>query len=114
MIHREFSVNNIDELTSKRIAEAMEYLAGKVLVGELLPKESNSIPLPPTMPTSGPGRTMLYIDEKGVVQGSYPLDEDQVVMSFDGFVNYIWKKEWVVLPRDEVAKGLLGAVDSLH
>ncbi|EAY1180906.1 hypothetical protein CJK43_003736 [Salmonella enterica subsp. enterica serovar Miami] len=114
MIHREFGVNHIDELTPKQVAEAMEYLAGKVLEGEFLPKENNPIPFPPTIPSSGPGRTMLYIDEKGVVKGSYPLTEDQVVMSFDGFVSYFRKKGWIVLPRDEVAKGLLGAVDNLH
>ncbi|EHF7825818.1 hypothetical protein J3179_004408 [Salmonella enterica] len=114
MIHREFGVNHIDELTPKQVAEAMEYLAGKVLEGEFLPKENNPIPFPPTIPSSGPGRTMLYIDEKGVVKGSYPLTEDQVVMSFDGFVSYFRKKGWIVLPRDEVAKGLLGSVDNLH
>ncbi|HCI5922686.1 TPA: phage antirepressor N-terminal domain-containing protein [Klebsiella pneumoniae] len=114
MIHREFGVNHIDELTPKQVAEAMEYLAGKVLEGELLPKDNNPIPFSPAMPSRGAGRTMLYIDEKGVVQGSYPLAEDQVVMSFDGFVNYFRKKGWIVSPRDEVAKGLLGAVDSLQ
>lgn len=39
MIHREFGVKHIDELTSKQVAEAMEYLAGKVLEGELMPRE---------------------------------------------------------------------------
>lgn len=114
MIHREFGVNHIDELTPKQVAEAIEYLAGKVLEGEFLPKESTPIPLQPVVPRIGPGRTMLYIDENGVVQGSYPLSEDQVVMSFDGFVSYFRKKGWVVLPRDEVAKELLVAVDNLH
>lgn len=110
MIHREFGVNHIDELTPKQVAEAMEYLAGKVLEGEFLPKDNNKIPFQPAMPRSGPGRTMLYIDEKGVAQGSYPLTEDQVVMSFDGFVNYFRKKGWIVAPKDEVMNSLAGAV----
>lgn len=113
MIHREFGVNHIDELTSKQVAEAMEYLAGKVLEGEFLPKESNPIPFPPAMPTSGPGRTMIYTDEKGVVQGAYPLNEDQVLMSFDGFVKFFRGKGWLVAPKEEVTKGLIGAIQSL-
>lgn len=114
MIHREFGVNHIDELTSKQVAEAIEYLAGKVLEGEFLPKDNNPNPFQPETPKIGLGRTMLYTDEKGVVQGSYALSEDQVIMSFDGFVNYFRKKGWIVAPRNEVAKGLLGAVDNLH
>lgn len=45
MIHREFGVKHIDELTSKQVAEAMEYLAGKVLEGELMPRENLPVPI---------------------------------------------------------------------
>lgn len=45
MIHREFGVKHIDELTSKQVAEALEYLAGKVLEGELMPRENISAPI---------------------------------------------------------------------
>ncbi|WKM72882.1 phage antirepressor N-terminal domain-containing protein [Klebsiella oxytoca] len=45
MIHREFGVNHIDELTSKQVAEAVEYLAGKVLEGEFLGKQEE-LPAP--------------------------------------------------------------------
>jgi hypothetical protein len=48
------------------------------------------------------------------VLGSYPLPDDCVVMSFDGFVNYFRKKGWIVSPRNEVAKELLGVVDNLR
>lgn len=110
MIHREFGVNHIDELTPKQVAEAMEYLAGKVLEGEFLPKDNNPIPFQSAMPLSGSGRTMIYTDEKGVVQGSYPLTEDQVVMSFDGFVKFFRGKGWLVAPKEEV----IGAIQSLQ
>lgn len=113
MIHREFGVNHIDELTPKQVAEAMEYLAGKVLEGEFLPKGQSLTSLPSAMPQHGPGRVLLYLDEKGQVQDSYPLTEDQAVMSFDAFVGYFRKKGWIVAPRDEVAKGLIGAIQSL-
>ncbi|AMG94351.1 phage antirepressor N-terminal domain-containing protein [Citrobacter farmeri] len=110
MIHREFGVNHIDELTAKQVAEAMEYLAGKALEGEFLPKGQNLNSLPSAMPQQGPGRVLLHLDEKGVVQGSYPLYEDQVVMSFDAFVSYFRKKDWIVAPKDEVMNSLAGAV----
>lgn len=110
MIHREFGVNHIDELTAKQVAEAMEYLAGKVLEGEFLPKGQNLTSLPSAMPQQGPGRVLLHLDEKGVVQGSYPLHVDQVVMSFDAFVSYFRKKDWIVAPKDEVMNSLAGAV----
>ncbi|WP_042291547.1 phage antirepressor N-terminal domain-containing protein [Citrobacter sedlakii] len=110
MIHREFGVNHIDELTPKQVAEAMEYLAGKVLEGDLLPKDNKPIPFQSAMPLSGSGRTMIYTDEKGVVQGSYPLTEDQVVMSFDGFVKFFRGKGWLVAPKEEV----IGAIQSLQ
>ncbi|HIF2382879.1 TPA: phage antirepressor N-terminal domain-containing protein [Salmonella enterica] len=113
MIHREFGVNHIDELTGKQIAEAMEYLAGKVLEGELLPKDQDRSPLPSVIPKNGPGRVMLYLNENGQVKDTYPLTEDQVVMSFDAFVSYFRKKGWVVAPRDEVAKGIMGAIQVL-
>lgn len=113
MIHREFGVNHIDELTGKQIAEAMEYLAGKVLEGELLPKDQARSTLPSAIPRHGPGRVLLYLNENGQVKDTYPLNEDQVVMSFDAFVSYFRKKGWMVAPRDEVAKGIMGAIQVL-
>ena len=44
MIHREFGVRHIEELTSKQVTEAMEYLAGKVLEGEFMPCQSLPVP----------------------------------------------------------------------
>lgn len=113
MIHREFGVNHIDELTGKQIAEAMEYLAGKVLEGELLPKDQLNSPLPSVIPRYGSGRVLLYLNENGQVKDTYPLTEDQVVMSFDAFVSYFRKKGWIVAPKDEVAKGIMGAIQVL-
>ncbi|HAT4016743.1 TPA: Bro-N domain-containing protein [Citrobacter freundii] len=58
-------------------------------------------------------RVMLYLDSKGGVIGTHPLTDDQVVMSFDGFVNFIRGKGWLVAPKEDVAKGLIGAIQSL-
>lgn len=113
MIHREFGVNHIDELTGKQVAEAMEYLAGKVLEGEFLPKEQNRSLLPSVIPSQGPGRVLLYLNKDGRVQDTYPLTEEQVVMSFDAFVGYFRKKGWIVAPKDEVLGSLAGAVQKI-
>ncbi|WP_435575861.1 BRO-N domain-containing protein [Citrobacter portucalensis] len=58
-------------------------------------------------------RVMIYLDSKGGVIGTHPLTEDQVVMSFDGFVNFFRGKGWLVAPKEDVAKGLIGAIQSL-
>ncbi|EOX8565450.1 hypothetical protein ACSGAP_000766 [Salmonella bongori] len=100
-------------MTGKQIAEAMEYLAGKVLEGELLPKDHGRSTLPSATTKHGPGRVLLYLNENGQVKDTYPLTEDQVVMSFDAFVSYFRKKGWIVAPRDEVVKGIMGAIQVL-
>lgn len=65
------------------------------------------------LPTKFHQRVMLYLDTKGDVINTYPLNKDQVVMSFDAFVSYFRKKGWIVAPRDEVAKGIMGAIQVL-
>ncbi|EBP0009530.1 hypothetical protein HX37_01410 [Salmonella enterica] len=45
MIHREFGVKHIDELTSRQVTEAMEFLAGKALEGEFIGKQEE-LPAP--------------------------------------------------------------------
>lgn len=65
------------------------------------------------IPTEFHQRVMLYLDGKGGVIGTYPLTEEQVVMSFDGFVKFFRRKGWLVAPKEEVAKGLIGAIQSL-
>ncbi|MDT7485873.1 BRO-N domain-containing protein [Citrobacter koseri] len=65
------------------------------------------------LPTEFHQRVMLYLDSKGGVIGTHSLTEDQVVMSFDGFVKFFRGKGWLVAPKEEVAKGLIGAIQSL-
>lgn len=65
------------------------------------------------LPTKFHQRVLLYLDTKGDVINTYPLNKDQVVMSFDAFVSYFRKKGWIVAPRDEVAKGIMGAIQVL-
>jgi prophage antirepressor-like protein len=65
------------------------------------------------IPTEFHQRVMLYLDGKGAVIGTHPLTEEQVVMSFDGFVKFFRRKGWLVAPKEEVEKGLIGAIQSL-
>lgn len=39
LVHKEFGVKHIDELSPKQTAEAVEYLAGKVIEGEFIAKD---------------------------------------------------------------------------
>lgn len=45
MVHKEFGVKHIDDLSPKQTAEAIEYLAGKAIEGEFLGKQE-SLPAP--------------------------------------------------------------------
>jgi hypothetical protein len=65
------------------------------------------------LPTEFHQRVMLYFDSKGGVIGTQPLTEDQVVMSFDGFVNLFRGKGGWLLRRRKLQKGLIGAIQSL-
>jgi hypothetical protein len=40
LVHKEFGVQHIDELTAKQTAEAVEYLAGKVIEGDFIGKDA--------------------------------------------------------------------------
>ena len=62
------------------------------------------------LPTEFHQRVMLYLDSKGAVISTYPLNENQVVMSFEGFVSYFRKNGWLVAPKEEV----IGAIQSLQ
>ncbi|CAI0819626.1 Phage anti-repressor protein [Serratia entomophila] len=43
LVHKEFGVNHIDELTPKQTAEAIEYLATKAIEGEFLGKQPEPV-----------------------------------------------------------------------
>jgi len=62
LVHKEFGVKHIDELSSKQTAEAVEYLAGKVIEGEFLGREK----LLPTMQISYP---MAFYDQYRWMEG---------------------------------------------
>ncbi|HEB5521991.1 TPA: phage antirepressor N-terminal domain-containing protein [Klebsiella pneumoniae] len=111
LVHQRFDVEHIHQLEPTQIGEAIDYL--NALDGELLPREPVFTPVPVSLPPRSASRVMLYLDEKGIVQGTLPLQEDQVVMSFEGFVSYFRKKGWLVAPKEEIAKELIGAIQSL-
>ena len=108
MIHQYFEVDSIEELTMEQLPLAVEYAHKLALEGELLPREPAFTPAPVTAPPLSPRRILLYLDEYGAVQGTLPLQDDQVVMSINGFFDFAKSKGMVVMHRDELTNRLSG------
>lgn len=106
LVHKRFDIQHINQLQPAQVSDAIAYL--NALEGELMPREPAF--LPAQEPERGSSRMLVYFDKNGVVQDTYPLTEEQVVMSFDAFVNYFRKKGWIVAPKDEVMNSLAGVV----
>ncbi|HBT5550286.1 TPA: hypothetical protein MJD39_24465 [Klebsiella pneumoniae] len=104
LVHQRFDVEHIHQLEPTQIGEAIDYL--NALEGELLPREPVFTPVPVVAPPRSASRVMLYLDEKGAVQGTLPLQDDQVVMSFEGFISFAKKKGMVVMLRQEFEQRL--------
>ncbi len=106
LIHQQFAVQSIEDLTLEQLPLAVEYVHKLALEGELLPREPMFTPVPVSTPPRSASRVLLYLDEKGMVQGTLPLQEDQVVMSLAGFVSFAKSKGLVVMPKEELSERL--------
>lgn len=108
MIHQYFEVDSIEDLTMEQLPLAVEYVHKLALEGELLPRELMFTAAPVTAPPRSPSRILLYLDENGAVQGTLPLQDDQVVMSIKGFFDFAKSRGMVVMHRDELTDRLAG------
>lgn len=108
MIHQYFEVDSIEDLTMEQLPLAVEYVHKLALEGELLPRELMFTAAPVTAPPRSPSRILLYLDENGAVQGTLPLQDDQVVMSIKGFFDFAKSRGMVVIHRDELTDRLAG------
>ncbi len=108
MIHQCFEVASIEDLTMEQLPLAVEYVHKLALEGELLPREPMFTPVTVTAPPRTPNRILLYLDEFGAVQGSLPLQDDQMVMSINGFFDFAKSKGMVFMHRDEISNRLAG------
>ncbi|WP_318387721.1 phage antirepressor N-terminal domain-containing protein [Enterobacter sp.] len=103
MIHQYFEVESIEDLTMEQLPLAVEYVHKLALEGELLPRESVFVPAPVEANSQYGNRVLLYLDANGTVIGSLPLREDQIMLSFNDFVELARRKGLIVMPRDELA-----------
>ena len=106
LIHQQFAVQSIEDLTLEELPLAVEYVHNLALEGELLPRDPMFNPVSVSAPPRSASRVLLYLDEKGMVQGSLPVQEDQVVLSFAGFVSLAKSKGLVVMPKEELSERL--------
>lgn len=106
LVHAKFEIEHINQLMPEQIDEAIDYL--NALEGEYLPREQMFTPVPVVAPARSPNRILLYLDEYGAVQGSLPLQDDQVVMSINSFFDFAKSKGMVVMHRDELTNRLAG------
>lgn len=102
LVHKEFGVDCIDQLSQRQASEAMEYLAAKVLEGEFIAKGSAPLIAPPRSSS----RVMMYLDKNGAVVGTMPLQDDQVVMSFKSFAEFAKKKGMILMHKKELSEKL--------
>lgn len=93
LIHREFGVKHIDELSPKQTTEAMEYLATKAIEGEFIGKQT--LPAPARLNINYPGNWWL--------QNSIAAQKENAWAESDGVINMslmvLKRKEESVLGR---------------
>ncbi|EDV0590627.1 hypothetical protein ZW96_001308 [Salmonella enterica subsp. enterica] len=77
LIHREFGVKHIDELSPKQTTEAMEYLATKAIEGEFIGKQT--LPAPARLNINYPGNWWL--------QNSIATQKENAWAESDGVLN---------------------------
>jgi hypothetical protein len=103
MIHQQFKVDSIEDLTLEQLPLAVEYVHRLVLEGEYLPKDPIFTPVPQVAPARQPSRIMLYLDERGSVISSIPLREDQIALTLNDFVELAKRNGMMVLTKQELA-----------
>ncbi len=106
LIHHQFAVQSIEDLTLEELPLAVKYVHKLALEGELLPREPMFTPMHAPATPRSTSRVLLYLDEKGILQGTLPVQEDQVLLSFAGFVSLARSKGLVVMPKEELSERL--------
>ncbi len=102
LVHQKFDIEHIHQLQPDQIGEAIRYLDG--LEGEYLQRGAE------VQQPSGKRRVMLYLNEYGAVTGSMPIMDNEIVLTFETFVEMSRRHGWIVARREEVEKQLAGAL----
>ncbi|MFE8049316.1 ORF6N domain-containing protein [Brenneria goodwinii] len=102
LVHQRFDVESIQQLPPDQIGEAIEYL--NALEGEYIQrgqqaKKTSVAPI-------GTRRVLLYLDANGMVTGSLPIADGDLVASWDTFAQLARREGWIVMRKEEFASKL--------
>ncbi|WP_058912878.1 phage antirepressor N-terminal domain-containing protein [Entomohabitans teleogrylli] len=98
LVHKEFGVKHIDELTTKQTAEAVEYLASKVIEGEFIGKQE----LPATVPGDRLNYSFLTVINDGQVAYVRHAQDGECFMSVETSMELARRSGYVVIHCDDL------------
>ncbi|CDG95573.1 conserved hypothetical protein [Xenorhabdus bovienii str. puntauvense] len=98
MVHHEFGVNHIDELTHDQLPSAMEYLAAKVIEGEFLGKEEMPIP---NGYSGFTGRLLMEL-ENGETIYSQALTPKHHVSTLNDFMEIAQRAGYLLIHKEDM------------
>ncbi|WP_339373606.1 P22AR C-terminal domain-containing protein [Xenorhabdus sp. KK7.4] len=79
MVHREFGVKSIGELTSEQLPSAIEYLATKAIEGELLPKEELPAPIAQPQISDEDLQTLCWLWQYSINMAHYMTEVEKIL-----------------------------------
>ncbi|MDX7992805.1 hypothetical protein FE393_16110 [Xenorhabdus sp. psl] len=98
MVHHEFGINHIDELTHEQLPLAIEYLATKVIEGEFLGKEE--MPVPHSY-AGFTGRLLMEL-ENGETIYSQALTSRHHVATTNEFMEMAQRAGYMIIDKDAI------------
>ncbi|MDE9527881.1 ORF6N domain-containing protein [Xenorhabdus bovienii] len=98
MVHHEFGVNHIDELTHDQLPSAMEYLAAKAIEGEFLGKEE--LPIPNGY-SGFTGRLLMEL-ENGETIYSQALTPKHHVSTLNDFMEIAQRAGYLLIHKEDM------------
>ncbi|MEQ2027679.1 phage antirepressor N-terminal domain-containing protein [Xenorhabdus szentirmaii] len=98
MVHHEFGVSHINELTDEQLPSAIEYLATKAIEGEFLGKEGMPIPNNYSIFT---GRLLMEL-ENGEVLYSQVLTPNYYVSTLNDFMEIAQRAGYLLIHKEDM------------
>ncbi|MCA6941321.1 ORF6N domain-containing protein [Pectobacterium polaris] len=102
LVHKRFDIENIQQLPPDQINEAISYL--DALEGEYIQRGQQ--PTKTTVAPVGSRRVLLYLDANGSVTSSLPIAPDELVASWNTFIELARRENWIVARREDFAAKL--------
>ncbi|WP_433918254.1 ORF6N domain-containing protein [Pectobacterium odoriferum] len=104
LVHKRFDIENIQQLPPDQINEAISYL--DALEGEYI-QRGQQVTKSAVAPV-GSRRVLLYLDANGSVTSSLPIAPDELVASWNTFIELARRENWIVARREDLAAKLSG------